>query len=270
MRTATALLAPALLLVLGPPMLGAADARAGGVVESVVHDLRGRGPDQTIVMKADAGRLCVEGSDRENYMIFQNDTLYLVDPSQRSVTAIDRQAVQRLAARINPALAELREKLAAMSPEQRKMMESMMPGGLPGGAPAALPVVRQTSRASAVGGRSCKIVEIAANGAVTDELCVVAPGTLAGGQTVYDAAVNMGSVMRQMLGAIDAPWLQQAAGQQLAEYDKIGGFPLSVRHFDGGKAVSETKLTSAKEQAVPAATFEIPSGYRRIDPTQPQ
>ncbi len=164
----------------------------------------------------------------------------------------------------------MRERMASLPPEQRKMMESMMPAGMPGGLPADPPVVRKTSRTATIGGRSCKYVEVLDGTTLTNELCVVAPGTLTGGQTIYDAATKMGALMEQMLTSLDAPWLQQAAGRQVAEYGKIGGFPVASRSFENGKPATETKLQSAREEPLPAATFDVPSDYRRIDPMQGQ
>jgi hypothetical protein len=64
------------------------------------------------------------------------------------------------------------------------------------------------------------------------------------------------------------PMLQSMqADQGLEGLDRVEGYPVLMREFENGKAVSEVLFRSVEKRALPAATFEVPAGYaaRRLD-----
>src|SRR5262249_54299497 len=45
------------------------------------------------------------------------------------------------------------------------------------------------------------------------------------------------------------------------DMETIKGVPILTREFSDGKATSETRLSAARKESVPASSFEVPAGY---------
>lgn len=240
-------------------------AHGGTILETVSTNLTDHSTT-AITTYAQAGRMRVESKPGDSYMIFKDDTLYAIDTREKSYVALDRAAAKRMAEQINPALKQMQEQLARMPPEQRAQIEKMMGPQMAGMTRPKKRDIRRTARSQKVGGHSCSYVELLEDGAVSDELCVAAAGTVPGSQELLDAALEMSAVVKEMFSAIDAPWLKDAIGQQIGVYDQIGGVPLQSRHYNAGNPVSETTLKSIRGGSVPASAFEVPAGYTKKDP----
>lgn len=241
----------------------AGSSQAGTVMEMSSRDLNGNQAETVMTTYAQDGQLRVETTDRDGAMVFSNDTVYAINHKEKSYVAIDRATMQRMAETVNPMLKQLQERMAQMPPEQRAQMERMMGKNMPGAQKPVTREVRKTARSGKAAGYSCKIVELLADGVVEDELCVVDPKSLQGGDELMAAAAKMSASLQDFMQDIDAPWLKDSIDQQTANYAKIGGIPVLSRHFAAGKAVNETTLKSIQSQSIPATTFKIPAGYTR-------
>jgi hypothetical protein len=241
-------------------------AHAGTVLETVNRDLPASadGKMHTMMTYAQDGRMRVETKPGDTLMIFKDDTIFTVNNKDKSYYSMDRAAMKRMADQVNPALKQMQDQLAKMPPEQRAQMEKMMGNRLPGmGKQQKSQEIRKTARTDKISGYTCSYVEVHEDGILSDELCVVPPGTVKGSQELMDAAAKMSALLKDMLSSIDAPWLKQSVDKQVADYEKIGGLPLLTRHFADGKPTSETTLKSIRNEPVPAALFEIPAGYAK-------
>lgn len=240
-------------------------AHAGTVLETVNRDLPAGADSKTHTMMtyAQDGKMRVETKPGDTLMIFKDETIFTVNHKEKSYYSMDRAAMKRMADQVNPALEQMQDQLAKMSPEQRAQMEKMMGSRLPGMGKQKSQEIRKTARTDKIGGYTCSYVEVHEDGVLSDELCVVPPGTVKGSQDLMDAAVKMSALLKEMLGGIDAPWLKQSVDKQVADYEKLGGLPLLTRHYSGGQPASETTLKSIRNEPVPAALFEIPAGYAK-------
>ena len=114
----------------------AAQAQAGVVLETIERDPAAGTTRGTNVMRADDGRLRMERHEDGKLvavMIFRDDALHALDPADKTYAVLDRATIERVAGVVNPALKEMQEQLAKMSPEQRAMVEQMLEGSLPSG-----------------------------------------------------------------------------------------------------------------------------------------
>jgi hypothetical protein len=257
------LMRPLLTVVLG---LAAAAVHAGTSLETVNRDL-GSGKTMTILTSAQNGMMRVESKSPEGSMgsmIFKDDTIYSLNPKDKTYSVMDRAAMKRMAEQINPMLKQMQERMAQMPPEQRAQMEKMM-AGMTGMGPPKKQEMRKTGRSGKVSGYSCSYVEVHEDGVLSDELCVVPPGDIKGSQELLAAAKKMSALMKEMMASIDAPWLRQMADRQMANFEQLGGIPVHSRHFSDGKPASETTLQAARSESLAAALFEIPAGYTRKD-----
>ncbi|MBB6094498.1 hypothetical protein HNQ60_003385 [Povalibacter uvarum] len=238
-------------------------SHAGTVLQTVDKDLTGGRADTTMTTYAQNGQLRVETSNRDGMMIFKDDALYAVNNKEKSYVTMDRASMKKMAETVNPMLKQMQERMAQMPPEQRAQMERMLGKSLPGAQKSVAREVRKTSRTGKAAGYSCNYVEMLADGVVEDELCVVAPSSLKGGDELMAAAQKMSAMLQDFMKDVDAPWLKDAVDKQTANYAKIGGIPVLSRHFADGKAVNETTLKSIRTESIPAASFAVPAGYTR-------
>jgi hypothetical protein len=253
------------LLCLSALLVAANAAHAGTILETISRELAPDGESSTMSTYAQAGSMRVEGNAGDGVMIFRNDTIYLVNPREKSYAIMDHETMKRMAEQVNPALKQMREQLAKMPPEQREQMEKMMAQRMPGLGKQKTQDIRKTSRTEKIGGVPCTYVEVVEDGVLSDELCVAAPGALKGTQELMDAAMKMSALLKEMTSTLDAPWLKDMMERQAANYEKLGGVPVLTRHFTDGKASHETTIKSVRTEAIPAASFEVPAGYTKKD-----
>lgn len=252
------------ILSLAAVALTAGTVHAGTILETVTRDLNSQKTSTHITMAQD-GMMRVEQKPADTFMVFRDDTIFNVNNREKNYTAMDRAAMKRMAEQINPAMKQMQEQMAKMSPEQRAQMEKMMGNRMPGMGKEKSVEVRKTARTGKIGGYSCSYVEKYEDAVMTEELCVVPPGSLKGSQELIDAAKKMSALMQEMLSGIDSPWIRQMADNQSASYDKIGGVPVLSRHYSDGKAVSEMTLKAIRGESIPAAAFDVPAGYTKKD-----
>ncbi|MET0533110.1 MAG: DUF4412 domain-containing protein [Steroidobacter sp.] len=254
-----------------PLLFAAVTAQAGTTLETVNKDLSSGGGVTTINTWAQNGMMRVEAGAKDvehrSTMIFKNDTIYAINHQDKSYYAMDRESMKRMAAQINPALQMLQERMKDMSPEQRAQVEKMMGGKLPpaGGEPENKTQIKRTTRADKISGYSCTYVQVLDGGVLTDEMCVTPAKDIKGSDELMTAATRMASLMREMMSAMNAPWLKQMAEKQVQNFNELGGIPVFSRHFVAGEVQSETTLTSIRSEAIAASRFELPAGYAKKD-----
>jgi len=236
-------------------------AQAGTVLETVNRDLGGKQAETVITTYAQDGQLRVETGDRDGFTLFKDNALYIINGKDKNYVLMDRAALKKMADAISPAM----KMLAQMPPEQRAQMEKMMGKNMPGMQASAKKEIRKTSRTGEAAGHSCSYVEVLKNDVLEDEMCIVPPGTIKGGDELMAAAQKMSTMLQEALQDLDVPQLKQMLDDQTAMYTKLGGIPVVSRHFSGGKPVSETTLRSNRTESIPATTFSVPDGYTRKD-----
>ncbi|MFL6551113.1 MAG: hypothetical protein ACJ8OJ_20650 [Povalibacter sp.] len=237
---------------------------AGTVLETTTRDLSQGTTNQTTT-QVQSGKIRMESSDHDGFAVFRDDTLFVINNRDKNYVDMDRATIKRMADTLNPALKQLQERMAEMSPEQRAQIEQMMGGSLPDLKTQVPQEVRHTARKGKVQQYACEYVEVLENSVVTDELCVAPPASLEGGEELMTAATRMSQLIQEIFKDLDAPWLKQSLDRQLQNYDKLGGVPVAAKHFDSGKPVSETTLKSIRKQSVQDSQFEVPKGYSRRD-----
>ena len=243
-------------------LLAGASAHAGTVLETINRDLTNK-TESVAKTFAQDGRMRVEsGGPQDTVMIFRDDTIYTLDPKQKTYLAMDRAMMQKLAAQLNPALKMLQEQMKNMSPEQRAQIERMTGTKLPGSTKEPVQEIRKTTRTGKVAGYSCTYAEVLHDGMLQHEVCVVPAAELKGSKELYDVSVKVGALVKDMMASIDAPWMQQMVDRQMENFSGLGGLPVLTRTFDEGKPLHETTMKSISTESVPAALFELPADYK--------
>jgi hypothetical protein len=250
--------------------LAAMTAQAGAVLKTKVHDIAENRDSVALVYAQDGNLRAATGDPQKSYVIFSNETLYAVSPKDKTYTALDRAAIGRMASQLNPALKQMQERMAKMTPEQRAQMESAMGRKIPGFGKQPVQEVRKTSRTASVADYSCTYTEVLEDGVLTGEFCVVPQGSLKGGKELAESSAKVSATMAEMLKQIDAPWLKQLAEKQVENYGKLGGIPVKSKLYRDGKPVRESQLDSAVTSSLPAALFQTPADYTKKEMLQPK
>jgi hypothetical protein len=142
--------------------LPAIAAQAGVYIETQESSKATDRPGQMQRMYVQDGAARIEqgnGKDSAEYVIFRNDTLYVIDPAKKRYTELDRETIRTIGGAVNSAMEQMREELAKLSPEQRAMVEQMMGSKanamMAGSGPKPVVAAKDTGQSDTVDGRKC-------------------------------------------------------------------------------------------------------------------
>ena len=148
-----------LLVVLGA--LGAQAVSAGVYVEMVDRDIASGNTElsQRMYVQNGLGRF-VDAGGRAT--LIKNGTLYIIDDADKSYIAFDKATMEKLAKKINAAMAQMKDQLAKLPPEQRAQIEQTMPG-MSGSDQKWVVQALDTGKSDTVDGRECRLWDIKTN-----------------------------------------------------------------------------------------------------------
>jgi hypothetical protein len=242
-------------------------AVAGNVIEMSTRDMSGKELDRMIFYtEPNRSRMDQGGASGDLSIIFRGDDFVYLDHAQKHYMVMDEAMLEGIGSHISEAMKEMEEQLAALPPEQREMVKQMMQEQMGGmGMAVEIPVleIRQLGP-----GRwqsyDCKLAEMLEDGTKIQEICSVDYDEVDGSGDVRDSYMRMASLLSKLYDAI--PFGGQGVRNPMDMLDKLDGFPVRAVEFENGQPVRETILESSREEAIEAVTFEVPSGYSRIDP----
>jgi hypothetical protein len=204
------------------------------------------------------------GGDDDDHgrVIFRGDKelLWIVQDGKRSYQTIDKAALDRMAAQVSDAKAQMEASLAKMSPEQRAQTEAMMKkfgGGMPGAAPAKRIDYRKTAETRMVNGHLCTKYDTYWGGELVSYAWVapysamkLAPGDAA----VFKKMAEFVNKMTAGLGRYEK--------QDFMPMNELNGIPLLTQQVEKGKVTSETLVESVSRAPLAPGTFDLPAGYK--------
>jgi hypothetical protein len=242
--------------------LVSATASAGVYVELVNHDIPGNTTDlaQKMYVEGTNGRFVDE---QGRATIIKGNTMYIVDDSDQSFIAFDKATMEQLGKQISAAMDRMKEQLAKMPPEQRAQIEAMMAKtpGMGGENQKWVVEAVDTGKTDKVDGRSCRVWDVKRNGELDDQLCVVPFSQLPGKENFQAIFANFAKVFEDMAKSV--PMLAGVMNNEFSAQAKVNGFPVRSRAYENGKLGDQEQLVKTwREEAVPAAMFEIPPGYK--------
>ena len=245
------------LVVLGA--LGAQAASAGVYVELVDRDVASGRTElaQKMYVQNGLGRF-VDAGGRAT--LIKDGTLYIIDDADKSYIAFDKATMEKLALKINATMAQMKDQLAKLPPEQRAQMEQMMPGM--SGEKKWVVEALDTGKSDKVDGRACRIWDIKRNGELDDQLCVVPYSSLPGKENFQAMFANFAKVFEEMAKSV--PMLSGMMTNEFGAQSKVNGFPVRTRAYEDGKlGNTEHSMSVWREEAIPATMFTVPAGYKQ-------
>ncbi len=230
------------------------------------------GDKDTQTMSLEGDRLRISSSDGD--MIYRGDQgkVIMVDNETHSYTEMSPDTMKAMKARMDDAMARMKQQMAAMPEAQRKQMEAVMAQRgmpMPGQAPTATPQMtyEKSGEPRKVGQWNCTPFKAMANGQPQADLCIAKLEDLGLTRDDLKALVSMSSFMGKQMSEMGMPTPPMAADfDSLKKAIGYDGFPIQTRQTaPGGEGQFETTLQSIEHKDVPPATFDLPAGYKKRD-----
>ena len=237
-----------------------APAFAGVYVETVDNNLSTGSSrlKQKMYVQNGSGRFV---DDEGRVTLIKGGAMYIIDESDKSYITLDKATMDQLAKQLNAAMAQAKEQLAKLPPDQRAQMEQMMGGAMGGEGQKWTVEVADTGKTDKVDGRSCKVLNVTRNDQLDEQICVVPYASLPGKEDFQAVFASFAKVFEDL--AKSAPMLAGKMENEFSAQKKANGFPLRRRAYENGTLINEESVVKVwREEAVPASMFEIPAGYK--------
>ncbi len=250
-------------------VFGAGASMAGTVItaEEVVNN----GPPQPRLMYLETDRLRMTSALSD--VIFRGDQnkAWVLRSRDHSYIELTPGGMGQMGARMDQAMAQMKEKLASMPEAQRKQIEAMMAArGMGQGAPSAPPQItyEKAGESRTVGEWACAPYRIVVDGKSSSDVCIARLADLGLSRDDLKAFVSFGAFMGQLRAAMGGSHSPMTTINFDSMTKAIGfdGFPVqtSSKFGDGSRQVVTT-LKSIEHQDSPADAFDPPSGYTKHD-----
>jgi Domain of unknown function (DUF4412) len=220
-------------------------ALAGTYVESTVTQSMGAqaSAPQPMKMWFGGGKFRLEMQNAQQVQIFKDQTIYTLNVPKKSYSKLDKAAMDATLAQAKKATDDL---YALLPPDQRAKMKK------PETKPAMDRSVKPTTRTESAAGLSCKVWEVAVNGAKVRELCVVEFSALPNAKDYQATMKQVSDAFKDTPGAMEA-W---------TDAQTMNGVPVITRMFLNGKLFQEVKTTSIRTAPTPDSMFVVPADYK--------
>jgi len=214
-------------------------------------------------LRADVTR---EGTGEPSAFISDGDNkkVVMIDFAKKEYHEITQEQMKQMRAKMDAAMAQMKEKLAQMPPEQRKQMEAAL-GKTKDMYKSAMPDEKYTraSGSKTVAGYKCELYTVEREGQKVADACVIPWTELKGVdraqlQQTWDA-------MKEVWGGFGMdPRMGDRSDSMFKAWGLERGIPgwrKSVK--EGDEEANESTLTSLTQGAIPHSAFEPPAGFAK-------
>jgi hypothetical protein len=259
----------AIVLMGGLLALAAGGSATAGTVITLDQTVNGTpGNQQIIYLETDRARMSSPQSD----MIFRGDQnkVWVVRPRDKAYIELTPEIMSQMKAEMDRVMADMRQRLAAMPPEQRKQMEATMAARGMDPNPSATPpqiTYEKAGEPKKIGDWSCTPYHVTMSAGPASDFCIAKLSDLGLTRDDLKSFVGFGAFMSRM-GGTGAQRSPMASLDFDAMKKQIGfeGFPVQTMFgTPDGKHSIATTMKSIQHQDPPAGTFDIPAGFTRED-----
>jgi hypothetical protein len=257
------------LLVLCPA------AHAGAILELQTTEYSQDGPvigTIEVYTQGEVSRIEITSvtSNESGGMIYQSNRkeMTAIDHSAREYYVIDQPTMDRMAAQVRAAMAQMDAALEGMPPEERALAEQMMHRSLTDDkVPERRSDLKATGARDTVAGYACRFYDVRQEGHRIREICMTPWSDIAEGRQAANAMMELAVFFEDMRKAVAGAGGLEAMDRQqemFAYMKKLNGYPVLSRDFDvDGNLENESRLTSARSEDIPSSMFEAPASYQQ-------
>ena len=208
------------------------------------------------------GKVRVGGAHAKTVFVFNDQTIYVIDNTSRTVHVLKRATLGEVAAHYAEEVKQLEEAAESAPVEERAEAQRKATNMREVSDRMRQTVPREyrvTVRFESVDGHACRIWEERENDAKRLELCVAPAAALPGGAEIYSGLKTL-SQFRQ--GSDVALGVDFGLSEWWPDFASLGGIPLLVREFKYDSVVSEVTLTAMRPGVPSASLLDMPDGYQ--------
>jgi len=226
-------------------------------------------PQAVIEVKGNMARMSTPG--QSDYIVYDasRDLIIQVDSGQQEYMEIDRatlsefaDAMSQMQQEMAPQIAQMREQLKNLPPEQRAMIEQQMGGmaSLGGGETKPAEPVKLVKRGSdKVGGFKCQVYDAMQGEDKVSEVCLATAADAGVSKSDFATLSAMMAFMRELASSAQKLAADLGGGQHMM-LGGAEGVPVSVREFKGGH---EYAVSDVSDKSLNDARFSAYKTYRK-------
>jgi hypothetical protein len=222
---------------------------------------------RTMILDANRLRMSTAAID----FVFRGDLnkVWVLRSKNHTYFELTPGGLGQMGARMDQAMAQMKEKLAAVPEAQRKQVEAMMASHLGLGAATAPPQVayEKAGDSRTVGDWSCAPYQVVVGGKASSEVCIAKLSDLGLSRDDLTVFASFGAFMAKMtaaMGVLRSP-MSSIDYDSMTKAIGFDGFPVQTTATLGGGRQIVVTLESIQRQDPPAGAFDIPAGYTKID-----
>lgn len=181
-------------------------------------------------------------------------TLTILDHGRKVFIRFTRADLDQLLKSFDDLMKQMEQMMANMPPEMKKNVQSMLGGG-----PAGAIDVADSGERATVAGVSCRIFRTRVADRVVNEMCMSDAGALnlpAADRKTLLAAIAMSKELVTKLSK--GPLGRYANMMPLRD----GMVPVRITDIGSDGARSTSEFAGVTSEPIPAATFDVPEGYK--------
>lgn len=199
----------------------------------------------------------------------ERQEMIAIDHGAQEYYVIDKEMMNRMASQVSQAMAQMKEALAAMPPEQRALAEQMMKQQMPQPQLEAGPPVdiNKTGESGSIAGYDCDYYDVMQDGRRIRDLCVTGWDDIDEGRDVAAAMMELAGFfksMREAFAGAGGMGVMDRQQEMFAYMRELEGYPVLSRDYDAaGELQTESRLRSAGHVDLSPELFEPPASYRQ-------
>ncbi len=251
--------------------LFASNAFAGAVFTTEEKDFTaGQMNVETQKISVEGRKMRMDHPERmggKSTMIYRGDLeqVWNIDHSRKSYMVMDKRIMETMGRQMSEAMKQMEERMAQMPPEKQKMMKQIMkqrmqPQTPPEEAPS---VLKDTGITNTVNGYPCKRVDLLRNGRKVREYWVTPWKNIGAKKEILEVFKDMGRFFEKMTANKRSSAMQKRKNP-FSDLDKLNGYPVLVKRFQGTQVTRESLLKSVDKTELGRAFFEVPPGYTKM------
>jgi len=213
-------------------------------------------PAETRTSWISSDHIRVQNADGGEFMAeYATGNITVVDGRKKEYFVMTRQEIEAVSTQMQAQMKEMEAKMQSLPPEVREKMAGAMGGGF-----AQAVDVKKGTGGRTVAGYSCENWIVSVGTMVKNEQCITTQIEFP--MPAYDAMKSFSAGF----GASNP--MMKSMGQVYEKFKQMKGFPVyssSTTNVLGKSMTTVTEVAEVKKGAIPASTWEIPAGYKKVD-----
>jgi hypothetical protein len=207
-------------------------------------------------------------NDKQGSMIFRGDKslLWVMNLQKKEYLEINKETIVQLGQSVDLAMAQLKARMSALSPEQRAMVEKMMNGQLDqlqaGPGKANLLSFKKTGVKKTINGYACEQYDVFSGTDKIREMWITGWKNMDDFKDAMTAFDAMEKFFKTMLESLKNSPLANLIDNPYSYTTELNGFPIVSTEIKNNVPVTETVLKSVQRKTLTNDIFVPPADFK--------